>query len=376
MNKKVLDLIVAAKKLVDKNFDEKSYVENIEVKDVEDVETKANEVMHTTNTGFGQELIPTNVMLDPMLDLVPTYSKLLPLLPWNHGNAMPISAKVPVIWEADVFGGNTEWTTGAWSFVTPANHWPHTGEITITQWQFITTVSLSKRELNYWPAQLESIVRERINRAVARTIDAVIINGDAESSSSGNVNLVDSTPTSWIYYLQNDHWIRELAINNSQTVSVGALTSGDFIDVLSVLWEGYQSDLDNLLFLMPANVYNKSLLLSEVLTVEKFGPDATIKSGVLAKVFWIDIITARDRPAKAKSNGTVSATAWSNTTGSFGLIYKPAVQYGFGQPLEVDAFKVPGKWVDLVATFEFGFAIANNCAWLWNTVAAWINVTL
>lgn len=36
-------------------------------------------------------------MLDPMLDLVPEYSKLLPLLPGNHGNNMPISAKVPVI---------------------------------------------------------------------------------------------------------------------------------------------------------------------------------------------------------------------------------------------------------------------------------------
>jgi hypothetical protein len=29
----------------------------------------------------------------------------------------------------------------------------------------------------------------------------------------------------------------------------------------------------------------------------------------LAKVFGIDIITARDRPAKAKSDGTVSTTA-------------------------------------------------------------------
>jgi hypothetical protein len=42
---------------------------------------------------------------------------------------------------------------------------------------------------------LESIIRERINRAAARTIDAVIINGDAETGSTGNVNLVDAAPT-------------------------------------------------------------------------------------------------------------------------------------------------------------------------------------
>jgi hypothetical protein len=32
---------------------------------------------------------------------------------------MPISAKVPVIGEADLFIGNSEWTTGAYS-ITPA----------------------------------------------------------------------------------------------------------------------------------------------------------------------------------------------------------------------------------------------------------------
>ena len=44
-------------------------------------EQKANEVMHTTNTGFGAELIPTNVKLDPALDMLPKYSSLINLLP-------------------------------------------------------------------------------------------------------------------------------------------------------------------------------------------------------------------------------------------------------------------------------------------------------
>jgi hypothetical protein len=78
----------------------------------------------------------------------------------------------------------------------------------------------------------------------------------------------------------------------------------------------------------------------------------------------------------AEADGKVSATAANNTKWSFGVVYKPAVQYWFGQPLEIDAFKVPGKWVDLVATMEFGFAIANSVAGLGATVAAWINVTV
>lgn len=357
--------------------------EEMELKEVVDeewkskvvMETKANEVMHTTNTNFWKEVIPTNVLLDPMLDLVPTYSRLLPLLPWNHGNWMPISAKVPIIWEADLFQWNSEWTTGAGTYITPANHWPHTWEVTIVQWQFITTVSISKRELNYWPDQLEAIVRERINRAAARTIDAVLINWDAETWATGNVNSDDWAPTAWLYYLQNDHGIRETAINNSQTVNCGTLDSADFLSVKNVLDPWYQAESNNLLIIMPSQVYNKSLTLNEVITVDKFGPQATIHSGVLAKIFDIDILVARDWPL-AEADWKCSKTATNNTLWSFAVLYKPAVQYGFGQPLEIEAYRVPGKWVDLIATFEFWFAIANSVASLWKTVACGINVTV
>lgn len=351
-------------------MDIKSLVSELKGVEVEAMETKANEVMHTTNTGFGKELIPTNVLEDPMLDLVPQYSQLLNLLPGNHGNNMPISAKVPVIGEADLFQWNTEWTTGAWSFITPANHWPHTGEITITQGQYITTVSVSKRELNYAPEQLEAIIRERINRAAARTIDAVIINGD--TASSWNVN---GTYSATACYAQNDNGIRKVGIANT-VVNCGALDSADFLSVKNVLDAGYQADLNNLLVIAPVSVYNKALTLSEVITQDKFGPEATIKAGVLAKIFNMDILVARDFPSATASTGKVSATSGDNTTGSFAVVYKPAVQYGFGQPLEISVYDVPGKWKDIVATFEFGFAIANSVAGLWKTVWLGANITL
>ena len=87
----------------------------------------------------------------------------------------------------------------------------------------------------------------------------------------------------------------------------------------------------------------KSLAFDEVITVDKFGSQATINSGVLAKVWNIDKITARDFPALTTATGAVSETTEQNTKGSFAVIYKPAIQYGFGQPLEIDVFKVPGK---------------------------------
>jgi len=341
----------------------------IEVKEEVVEETKANEVMNTGATNFWTELVPTNVVMDPALDLLPKYSSLLNLLPWNHGNNMPISAYVPVIGEAELFKGNTEWATGAASF-TPADNWPHSDKVLVSQGQFILDITISKRELNYSVGDLENIVRERINRSAARTVDASIINAD--SATTGNIN---GTFDGTAYYAQQDNWIRKVGIANT-VISVGALTSASLLSVKGGIDAGFQADLDNLLFLTPSNVYDKMLALAEVITMDKFWPNATIVKGVLAKAFGIDVLVARDFPALTKADGTVSATSSDNTKWSFACIYKPAIQYGFGQPLEIELSTNPWKGVRLTATMEFGFGIANQKAGLWKVVALWANVTL
>ena len=359
---KMKELLKEAKDLFGVSYEEKDFEEN--------VETKANETMHSTNVAFGKEIIPTNVMLDPMLDLLPNYSKFINLFPGNHGTDMPVSAIVPIIGEADLFVGNGEWTGASDIDLTPAKQGPTTWSATITQGQFLLQVNISKRELNYGPEQLEAIVRERINRAAGRTIDAVLVNGD--TASSGNVN---GTYSSSAYYAQCDNGIRKVGIANT-AVTVGTLDAGSYLDVVSVLDEWYQSDLDNLVIVEPSNVYMKTLQLDEVITMDKFGPSATINTGVLAKVWNIDVVTERDFPALTNSAGKVDTTAGNNTTGSFAVVYKPAVQYGFGQPLEIDLFKVPGKGVRLVATMEFGFTIVNGVAGLGKTVGLGVGITL
>lgn len=334
-------------------------------------EQKANEVMNTGAQYFWQELVPTNVLADPLLDMLGNYSKLLPLLPWNHGTNMAVSENVPLVWEADLFQWNAEWTTGAWT-LTPADNGPATDKVVITQGQFITTVDISKRELNYATDKLESIVRERINRAAARTIDAFIINADNTASGSGNVN---GTYSGSPYFTQWTDGIRKVGIANTG-VSVGTITAGQFLAVKGVLDARYQAELNNLLYIMPSNVYDKSLALTEVITADKFGPNATISKGVLAKIWNIDILVAQDFPALTNTSGLVDASSANNTKGSFACIYKPAIQYGFGQPLEIEVGKILGKGVKMVATFEFGFAIANGKAGLGKTVGLGINATV
>jgi len=58
------------------------------------------------------------------------------------------------------------------------------------------------------------------------------------------------------------------------------------------------------------------------------------------------------------------------------LVYKPAFQYGFGMPLEIAVQNVPGKGVNLIATYEFGMALVYDKAGLGKTAAMGINVTI
>lgn len=227
--------------------------------------------------------------------------------------------------------------------------------------------------MTYATDRLEAIIRERINRSAGETIDAYIINADSTASGSGNVNgTYSGTP----YFVQGSaDGIRKVGIANTG-VSVGTITSAQYLAVKDVIDARFQGELDNLLFIEPANVYNKSLALSEVITADKFGPNATISKGVLAKIWNIDILVSKHFPALTNTSGLVDATSGNNTKGSFACVYKPAIQYGFGKPLQIEVGRVLGKGVKIVATFEFGFAIVNDKAGLGKTVGLGINATV
>lgn len=328
----------------------------------------ANELMHTGNTGFGAELIPTEVLTQEVLDLVPKYSTFLGALPGFHGTNMPISAKVPVIGETGFFKGNTEQTTGAQALPQASNRLA-TGEVVITQAPLIADVFITKRELTYSIVDLENLVKTRLASALARTIESMIINADVEAGAVGNVNSDDQAPATTFaatggaadHRLLLDHGLREVAINGSGlTVNAGALDMGDFVAMMNILGDLAANPAD-LLWLFNRSTYNKALTLDAFAKANERGQQSTIDGKAISNVFGADLFIGRDVP-KTEADGKMSATASNNTLGQFLLFHKAAVQYGYGMPFEVEVTRVAGKGVQITATCEFGFAIAQLLA--------------
>lgn len=344
------------------------------------VEKNSDEVIHTGNTGKGKELVPLNVLSAQIAELFPTYSRLLPLLPSNHGSGLAVTQKVPVLGAAPLFDGDTQWEDQA-GVVGPdaPNKTITTGEVTITQATYRASMAVSDQELAHaitGALELQNRIVEKLAEGAARTIDAVILNGDTTATSSGNVNKDDGTPASTAYYLNNDNGIRKLGLSDADHyVNVGTL---EFADLLSMRGQmgGLASRASDLLWVTNVQTENSLLGLAEFKNAYQSGVASTAVTGNLVKPLGIDYLCHEDF-GLTEADGKISGTAANNTKGGIALIHKPSIQYGYGMPLKIEVVRVAGRGVLIVATFEFGFTIADMKAGVTDpSVVLGYNITL
>lgn len=107
---------IVSEELKSEGMKEEQYDLNkaIELKNAQaQLEIKANEVMHTGNTGYGAELVPGAIQTTDFLDLVPRTSPFIGALRGYHGRNMNKIMEVPVIGEVPFHDLGSEWTTGA-----------------------------------------------------------------------------------------------------------------------------------------------------------------------------------------------------------------------------------------------------------------------
>ena len=353
------------------------------------LEQKANEVMGTGNTGYGAEFVPTQILSKELKELVPTLSTLLPQLPGNHGNNLPKILTVPVrgLSVGDtLFQGKTEWNTG-YPYQTQDDHGISrvpTKTVTLTQKQFICEVQVSNEQLRYNAVDTEAYIKAEIAKGMAWTVDSLIINGDTETGATGNVNSDDQAPATTFaatggakdHRLIIDGGIRERAINGGYTKDFGTLADTDYSDLMTVLGR-YATNPADLLFIQSIHVTQKMRALDAFKLWTNSGDRAGIQKGITPTPFGVDVLTHHLVP-RTEADGKMSgATLANNVKGQTLLLYKPAVQYGFGQEMTFEVARVPGYGWRIICTFDFDFKLVDAADSLTEpTVAAGINITV
>lgn len=237
--------------------------------------------------------------------------------------------------------GQPTWRKGTANTASTASNLS-TAESVLTATELVTEQQWSYTLQEDSVVALMPAIRARLAQSGAEIIDDFALNADATNAATGNINLDDADPADDSYYLSaGQDGVRHqwLVDNTSQTVNAGgdALADGDITDALEAMGK-YAVDPTQLVMVPDISTYLKGLLgLTNVVTIDKFGSQATVLTGQLASYRGIPIVVSASHRL-AEADGKRSTTAGNNTLGSISIFNKMMWYLGFrrGILVEVD----------------------------------------
>ena len=293
---------------------------------------KADELSHSTLASYGDEWVP-DLWSSSVWEKARQDNVILPLfqtveMPSNPFE-LPIQSTDPTVYFVPETTQESELTIGGSGNTIPDSR-VGSGKVTLTAKKLALRVGFSSELVEDSIIPVLSIYREQANRAIADAIDNVLLNGDTTNAATGNINLDDADPADTAKYLAFDG-LRHLAlvtttangVDASGTPTVALLRQARF-----TMAPKYSVRPSNLAWIVDSSTYAKMLGLDEVMTVDKFGPQATILNGQLAQVDGIPVLVSAEAPL-TEADGKVSNTGGNNTKGQAVCVYKPGWMVGY-----------------------------------------------
>jgi hypothetical protein len=186
----------------------------------------------------------------------------------------------------------------------------------------------------FWSTELDEdaliavlpVIREDLVRITGDGWERCFLFGD-ETTANTNINYVGTAPTTTVaakdYWLQTDGVIHSCIVTHTgQALDVaGALTETKFHLVRQELGK-YGTNPNDLMAVVPRELWYDMLTLTNVVTPDKYGPNATILTGELSKLFGIPIVVSDGIPLTA-ADGKINDTPGDNVKKSFMIINRP-----------------------------------------------------
>lgn len=342
-----------AKKLIDKANELKAtgstFMGAETVKPASEDLKEAVKALTSTGSGTGDELVPTGMATEMWQDFFAA-SKLAQDIPNQPMPTDPFDITLG-------FGART-WRKGSQGIATSAAD-VATAKVTLTSTEQITeddwTYNLDEDAI----IAMMPALRQNLTLTGGQQMDAFILNADATATSTGNINSDDGTPASDSYYLSDGQdGLRHLWLVDKSTQ--GAAASAAISDALMAALIGrmgkYGLDFNNVRIVPDVATYLTMLGLTNVATVDKFGPSATILAGELMKYRGIPVLPSAEVPL-TEADGKCSTTAASNTKGSITTYNRNFWRAGFRRGLTIEVDRLIQRRVLIMVT-SFRIAIA------------------
>ena len=207
-------------------------------------------------------------------------------------------------------------------------------------------------------------LRKQAQYSLSHYTDSLVLNGDTTNAATGNINLDDADPADTKHYLAFDG-LRHVGLvdnTNNDKSAAAAITDDDFIDAIErmhdttnlVHW-GYPANMADVIHIMDSATYGSVRKIAEVITVDKFGPRATILTGQLANIHGHAIIVS-EAMSKTEADGKVSTTAGNNTKGQMLTFNRRAFKTGWRRRVKLETDRIIGTdQTRLVYSLRLGF---------------------
>ena len=266
------------------------------------------------DAGTGATMLPTETA-DEIIEIVYERNFMRSIFP-----SIPMSTKtinVPSLTGSIAFHEQTLAETEAGTAAAESR--PSTGEVTMTLKTMIANVPIGNYLIAYGVEGLLNVIRDDIASRLAHNEQNLFLNGDTEAGNSyaDNINGAynASTNTSGVNASTNDYLLmfdglRKLA-GKSSTVG-GAFAASHLATAIKELGV-YAENRSDLCLIVSRNLEVQLLGLSQLQTVDKYGPEATIVTGEVGKIYGIRVFATSVMRDNLNASGVFDGTTTDKT---------------------------------------------------------------
>ena len=324
---------------------------------VRDLPVKSDELMHTGLSGYGSEWVP-DVWSSELWRKARAENVILPLfrtfeMPANPYE-LPISGTDPTVYYVPETQDEDDLTLGASNPIPDSQI--GSGKVTLSARKLALRVGFSAELVEDAALPLIPLYREQALRVMADAIDHVLLNGDTETGATGNINSDDAAPEATAKYLAFDG-LRKLplvtttanALDANGVPTVALLRTARFL-----MPSRYALRPKDCAWIVDGSTYAKLLGDTNLATVDKFGPHATVLTGEIAKVDGVPVLVSAEMPL-TQADGKANTTG--NTKGQAVCVYRPGWVVGYRRRVAAAMDYLPYyDAYQMVATVRLAFA--------------------
>lgn len=207
-------------------------------------------------------------------------------------------------------------------------------------------------------------LRRQAAASIAHYSDSLVLNGDTTNAATGNINLDDADPADTKHYLAFDGIRHAFLVDNTGNGNdmAGGVTleqlhmlRGDMIDTTRFVDWGHPANADDLVYVSDPETADRVALLDEVLTVDKYGPQATVLTGEVLKIARHPYVVSMAM-SKTEADGKVSTTGANNTKGQVAAFNRRGFKTGWRRRVQVETERLPATdQTRLVYSLRLGF---------------------